>query len=219
MSADNPASLLIVMKTEESSKKHEVVFFIDRQQFKSDQDDLTVRTLLVDFAKEDPSQTTLATKHGNDLYKSRRSHPHRERDEIRCATQHSDTGIVIFGPDRLIAELSALGYVVERVAVGAEVFAVIRDYEVLVGIFAGRVIDLGLQCTADFPRSVHSAIHVRAEPQLLEKSDTIPNVRNIIDSPLGSDWRYWSNNFGWSGNDERSARRLMSQINTIFERA
>ncbi len=69
VSADNPASLLIVMKTEESSKKHEVVFFIDRQQFKSDQDDLTVRTLLVDFAKEDPSQTTLATKHGNDLHK------------------------------------------------------------------------------------------------------------------------------------------------------
>ncbi len=69
VSADNPASLLIVMKTVESSTKHEVVFFIDKQQFKSENPDLSVRTLLVDLAKEDPSQTTLASKHGNELHK------------------------------------------------------------------------------------------------------------------------------------------------------
>ena len=68
VSADNPASL-IVMKTVESSTKHEVVFFIDKQQFKSENPDLSVRTLLVDLAKEDPSQTTLASKHGNELHK------------------------------------------------------------------------------------------------------------------------------------------------------
>jgi hypothetical protein len=56
-------------KTENGSKKHEVVFFIDKQQFKSENADLTVRTLLVDFAKEDPTQTILAMKHGNELKK------------------------------------------------------------------------------------------------------------------------------------------------------
>jgi hypothetical protein len=56
-------------KSENGSKKHEVVFFIDKQQFKSDKADLTVRTLLVDFAKEDPTQTVLALKHGNELKK------------------------------------------------------------------------------------------------------------------------------------------------------
>ena len=56
-------------KSDEGSKKHEVVFFIDKQQFKSDKSDLSVRTLLVDLAKEDPNQTTLASKHGNDLTK------------------------------------------------------------------------------------------------------------------------------------------------------
>ena len=56
-------------KTDEGSKKHEVVFFIEKEQFKSEKADLSVRTLLVDFAKEDPNQTTLATKHGNDLHK------------------------------------------------------------------------------------------------------------------------------------------------------
>jgi hypothetical protein len=54
-------------KPEEKPKN--VVFFIDKEKFESDQADLSVRTLLVDFAKEDPTQTTLATKHGNELHK------------------------------------------------------------------------------------------------------------------------------------------------------
>jgi hypothetical protein len=127
---------------------------------------------------------------------------------------------MIYGADRLVAELDGLGHAVEKLSLnGGIIFVIIRDYEIQVGRFMGRVIDLGFQATSDFPRSVHSSIHVRADPQLLEKTDTIPNVRNIVDSPLGPEWRYWSNNFGWSSNEERSARRLISQINTIFERA
>lgn len=53
----------------EPKKEHQVVFFIDKQQFKSDIAELSVRNLLVDFAKEDPAQTTLALKHGNELTK------------------------------------------------------------------------------------------------------------------------------------------------------
>jgi hypothetical protein len=56
-------------KTENGSAKDAVVFFIDKEQFKSKNADLTVRTLLVDFAKEDPTQTILAMKHGNELKK------------------------------------------------------------------------------------------------------------------------------------------------------
>jgi hypothetical protein len=47
----------------------EIVFFIDKRQFKAEQAELTVRVLLTDYAKEDPSQTTLVLKHGNDLKK------------------------------------------------------------------------------------------------------------------------------------------------------
>lgn len=53
--------------TEKISK--EVVFFIDKQKFKTEEHNLTVRTLLVDFAKEDPTQTTLARREGNHLEK------------------------------------------------------------------------------------------------------------------------------------------------------
>lgn len=121
----------------------------------------------------------------------------------------------MYGPARLAEDLRSIGHKVDEVrAPDGTAFVVLRPFEIECGRFVGRVIELGLQGTADFPRSVAAAIHVRAEPQLLEFSDSIPNVRNITRSALGPDWRYWSHNFGWQG--ERSARRLMSQINRIF---
>jgi hypothetical protein len=52
-----------------SEKEREIVFFIDNEQFKTERETITVRELLLDFAKEDPTQTTLALKHGNDINK------------------------------------------------------------------------------------------------------------------------------------------------------
>jgi hypothetical protein len=121
----------------------------------------------------------------------------------------------MYGPARLIEELKALGYEVREVmAATGERFAVVAPFTVPCGRFADRVIDLGIQATADFPRTVASAIHVRATPQLYDTGDSVQNVRNIQPSTLGPEWRYWSHNFGWQG--ERNARRLMSQINRIF---
>lgn len=120
-----------------------------------------------------------------------------------------------YGPARLMADLDALGYGVQRVdASDGTPFVIIPDYVVPCGRFAGRTIDLGLQATPDFPRSVASAIHVRSNPHLFDYGDTEPRKRNITKSALGPEWRYWSRNFGWNG--EKSARRLMSQINRIF---
>jgi hypothetical protein len=53
----------------EDKKPHKIEFFIDKQHFETEQTSLTVRALLVDFAKEDPTTTTLALKHGNDITK------------------------------------------------------------------------------------------------------------------------------------------------------
>jgi len=125
---------------------------------------------------------------------------------------------VTYGPERLYAELRDLGFEVRKeLADNGTPFAVIEEFEVPSGRFMGRTIELGLQATADFPRTVASAIHVRADPQLLDYGDTEPGVRNITQSPLGPEWRYWSHNFGWNG--EKSARRLLSQINTVFANA
>ena len=99
---------------------------------------------------------------------------------------------------------------------GNSKFAVIPNYEIQLGQFAGRIIDLGIPTTANFPISAGSSIHVKASPQLYERQN-VPNVRNVTDSVLGSEWLYWSKNFGWAG--ERTARRLMSQINEVFKNA
>ncbi len=125
---------------------------------------------------------------------------------------------MMFGLQRLCNDLRTLGLIVDPIkgADGAD-FVIIREFEVACGRFVGRVIDLGLQATPDFPRTVASAIHVNAAPQLYDFGDTIPGKRNIAQSALGPDWRYWSHNFGW--NEERTARRLISQINTIFANA
>jgi hypothetical protein len=123
----------------------------------------------------------------------------------------------MYGPERLLKEVTELGHTGELRRAGDLDFVVISDYVVLIGRFQDRIIDLGLPATPDFPRSVGSSIHVCASPQLLE-SQNIPNVMNIIASPLGPDWRYWSHNFNWNGECERSAARLLSQINAIFER-
>lgn len=124
----------------------------------------------------------------------------------------------MYGPERLLADLRELSYEVEDVAAGGQRFAILRGFQVPCGRFAGQTIDLGIAATADFPLSVAASIQVRATPQLLEKKDTVAGLRNIIDSPLGWEWLYWSHNFNWQG-QHRGARRLMSQINGIFNRA
>jgi len=122
-----------------------------------------------------------------------------------------------FGPQRLLNDLRALGFPGELVDAGGHSFAVIPDYEVLLGRFNGRRIDLGLQATPDFPITVAASIHVQSTPHLYDLCDSVPSIRNIQRSALGEDWRYWSHNFGWG--NERTARRLMSQINKVFQDA
>jgi hypothetical protein len=125
---------------------------------------------------------------------------------------------VKYGPERLITELQTLGYKAELVTGGnSNLFAVIPNFTVTLGQFADRTIGLGIAVTNDFPKSVGSSIHIRANPQLFECKDSAQNVRNITPSELGGEWRYWSINFKWT--EERTTRRLMSQINGVFERA
>lgn len=123
----------------------------------------------------------------------------------------------MYGPERLRTDLAEMGHTVEMMTGEGALFAVIIGYEIPIGRFLGRIVDLGIPATADFPRTPGSSIHIRTVPQLFDYSDTLPGKRNIIKSPLGPEWRYWSHNFGWQG--EKSARRLMNQIKGIFENA
>ena len=53
------------MVAENKNEPQQVVFFIDKEKFTVDVDQLTVRQLIVDYAKEDPTKTILGLKEGN----------------------------------------------------------------------------------------------------------------------------------------------------------
>lgn len=59
--------------TTEKQNKHEslgkITFFIDKEKFETEKRELSVRALLVEYAKEDPAMTTLALKLGNEIKK------------------------------------------------------------------------------------------------------------------------------------------------------
>lgn len=121
-----------------------------------------------------------------------------------------------YGAVRLIEDLEFLGYNVVAVeAPNGNKYVQIDNYEVKVGQFKGRVIDLAIPAPDQYPRSVGPSIHVKSDPILMDKKDTIPGTRNIINSPLGEPWRYWSFRFNLNAQDP--TKDLMSQINGIFK--
>lgn len=124
---------------------------------------------------------------------------------------------MIYGSECFIKEFTELGYSPEIIkGIDNQTYAIFKEFEIEIGRFSNRVIDLGLIIHPNYPRIVHSSIHVKANPQLLEKSDSLRGVRNIIDSGLGPDWRYWS--FAFKAVPEDTAKHLMSQINGVFKR-
>lgn len=124
--------------------------------------------------------------------------------------------MIEYGPIRLMEDLKILGYSCELV-VGSngQKFVQIENYDINVGQFKERVIALAIPAPDQYPRTVGPSIHIKSDPHLLDKKDTIQGRRNIINSPLGEDWRYWS--FRFNLNIENPTKDLMSQINGIFK--
>ncbi len=212
------------MENSENERGHKrVIFFIDKEKFETDQHELSVRVLLQEFAKEDPSVTTLVLKKGNDLIKfANLDEMIPLENGMKFIVYHNTPTPVSspdYGPERLISDLADQGFKAELVkGKDKNCYGVINDFEVPVGRFAGRVIGLGILATPDFPRTFGASIHVLASPQLLDYRDTAPGIRNIIESALGPEWRYWSHNFNGTAG-EKSIRRLLSQINGVFAHA
>jgi len=51
------------------NQEKEIVFFVDKEQFKTTKTVLTVREILQDYAKEDPNETKLELRKGNDTHR------------------------------------------------------------------------------------------------------------------------------------------------------
>lgn len=199
----------------------EIVFFIDKQQFKTEPMEITASDLLSHYAAEDPAETTLVLQHGKELTKyDDSSQLITIQNGMHFVVYHNGpTTVSGYGPRQLAAELEAMGFKPELVADAQNnSFIILHNYTVQLGKFAGKVIDLGIPAPGNYPQAVGASIHVRSEPQLYEKGN-IPNVRNVIDSSLGPKWHYWSRNFNWHAQRKKDARRLMSQIAGVFKDA
>lgn len=126
---------------------------------------------------------------------------------------------MIFGIERLLQDLKEIGFAEAEPLSdpNGTVYALLKNFEVPVGRFSGRVIDLAIPAPADYGRNVGSAIHVRSSPVLLDKHDSVPGVKNIVASALGPEWRYWSHRFVY--HPEGTTQRLMYQINSVLKHA
>ena len=60
--------LLLITNKLTSMKKEKITFFIDKQKFEVEVDQITVDELFK-LAEEDPKVSTLALKHGNEVHK------------------------------------------------------------------------------------------------------------------------------------------------------
>lgn len=118
---------------------------------------------------------------------------------------------------QFLESLKELGFAPELHQVDAnQNFAVLKNYQIEYGKFTGRRIDLALPIPNDFPRCVGQSIHIKSDPHLLNNSDSIPNVRNIIDSAMGPTWKYWS--FRFQVFPENPMKHLFIQIDSVFKR-
>jgi hypothetical protein len=121
-----------------------------------------------------------------------------------------------YGIDRFLQDMVDIGYSPEnKIGSDNQNYAVFRDFEIQTGRFQGRIIDLGIPVPNDYPRLIGSSIHIKTNPQLIDYCH-IPNVVNVIQSALGTEWRYWS--FSLQIYPENTAQNLMSQIHGIFQR-
>jgi hypothetical protein len=121
---------------------------------------------------------------------------------------------MITGIDRLIEDLTHLNFEVFKVSDKNGLFyAVITGFIIPAGSFAGRVINLAIPAPTDYPRSLGASIHI--SPHIAEFKN-VKGLRNVIASPLGPDWQYWSYSFQSRSNNPTT--ELISQINEIFKR-
>lgn len=121
-----------------------------------------------------------------------------------------------YGKERLFNDLISEGYLADYMRDSSGVdYVVINNYVIQFGIFKGREIALAIPVPNDYPRTSGSCIHIKSDPMILDYKDTIQGKRNIIQSNLGADWRYWS--FRFNLHTENPTIDLMSQINGIFK--
>ena len=112
-----------------------------------------------------------------------------------------------------INQVQALGHVVQELAPNFIAF----EYEIPVGKFSGQKVSMAFQFDSNFPMNPPSG-GPHFKPLLLPKNgDKGPHPYYAIhDSPLGSDWEYWSRPFTEWNKTDKTAKVYMGHIKNLL---
>jgi hypothetical protein len=116
------------------------------------------------------------------------------------------------GSAEFIAQLKAMGFSVREEKDGLVSF----PYKPPLGKFVGRDLRIAYLAPGDFPLTPPPGPHIC--PRLLPiQSGGMHPSGGVHDSPLGSEWQYWSRPMHhWQGT-KRSARDVIAHLNRLFE--
>jgi len=107
-----------------------------------------------------------------------------------------------------INQLEALGYSTQELLNGMIGF----NFTIPMGKNSGKNVELALQVPNDFPMNCPPGPHFKS--QGLDGWVEPPN--NIHESPLGSDWRYWSRPFPDWNRTQRSAKSYLAHLKNLL---
>jgi hypothetical protein len=90
------------------------------------------------------------------------------------------------------------------------------DYLVPVGRFEGQTVRLGLQAMDSFPMDAPPGPHIK--PHLLQTTNQggVHPTGGINNSPLGTDWQYWSRPFREWAKTDKNAKTYLAHIKNLL---
>lgn len=90
------------------------------------------------------------------------------------------------------------------------------QYTVSVGRFMDQVIRIGLQVNDDFPANPPPGPHVSPRILPLQNGGQHPSGQ-VLASPFGDDWEYWSRPYPEWQRTDRSVKSYMAHIRHLFD--
>lgn len=205
--------------------KGHITIFVDAEPYVPPKRIMTPNEIIEDGGKKNPATNYLVqiTPHGKKSYKDKGTISIRlkngEQFQIVSVgpTPVSDT-IAKTGVSAFIVGLQELGYQPQPVSGYSD--HITFDYKVETGVFAGRVVRLGLIVPSDFPMTPPTGPHLSPDVHPINSDGLHPKGHihrqqaAAFQTTLGGNWQYWSRPFReWA----KSKQNVAAYMNHIWQ--
>ena len=115
-----------------------------------------------------------------------------------------------------LSQLQVMGYTVQELAIAPHTYWVF-DYEIPLGKFRGRIVQVGLLASDSFPMDPPPGPHFNPHLLPVTNQGGVHPLGGIHNSPLGQVWQYWSRPFtGWSKTD-RTVKTYIAHLKNLLD--